>query len=101
VPGNAAQAFLSAPAQIAFDGAVKTGQLSIRHEGNTRIVEASIPWSEIPHVRRLMQAGQPLKFGFLVGHDDGGGQMETGRERSVAKRSGLSFHFDWGGPLDE
>ena len=97
VPGMPRKHFYPRQPKSKFDGAVKSARLSVKHMGNTRIMEAAIPWSEIPHVQKLMAAKQPVKFAFLVQDDEGPGQMETGRGRSVSKKSGLSFHVDWGG----
>lgn len=97
VPGMPRKHFYPRQPKSRFDGAVKSARLSVKQVGNTRIMEAAIPWSEIPHVQKLMAARQPVKFAFLVQDDQGPGQMETGRGRSVSKKSGLSFHVDWGG----
>ena len=58
------------------------------------ICECSIPWSEIPAVKRCLDAGQPVKFSFRVNDNKGVGTMELSRARSAAKRNG-SFHVDW------
>lgn len=97
VPGMPRKHFYPRQPKSRFDGAVKAAKLAVRQDGSTRIMEAAIPWSEIPAVQKLMQSKQPLKFAFLVQDDEGPGQMETGRNRSVSKKSGLSFHVDWGG----
>ncbi len=83
-----------------FDGPAKGGQLVVKQDGSTRIVECALPWSEIPAVKAAMLAGKPVKFSFLIndagdgqGHN-GAGQMELGRDRSVAKLN-PSFHVDW------
>jgi len=77
-----------------FDGAVK-GQLVVKHVGNTRIVEAAIPWREIPAVRAAMLAHRPIKFSFLVNDAGGPGAMELATNRSVSKLNGYAFHVDW------
>ena len=76
------------------DGPVSDGKLVITRDGNTRIVEASIPWTELPAVKKRLDAGQTVKFSFRVNDDKGTGTMELSRARSVAKRNG-SFHSDW------
>jgi hypothetical protein len=95
VPGMPRKHFYPRQPKSPFDGAVKDGRLVVTHEGNTRVVEAAIPWSEIPHVRAAMQAGRPVKFSFLVHDAGGGGSMELGRGRSVAKPNYYTFHVDW------
>ncbi len=76
------------------DGAVKQAKLVVVHEGNTRITECAIPWSEIPWVKKRRDAGRTIKFSFKVNHDDSGMGMELSKERSVAKGNN-SFHVDW------
>jgi hypothetical protein len=76
------------------DGPVKTAQLVMKREGNTRFVEAAIPWTDMPHVKKALDAGQNVKFSFRVNDNAGGGTMELSRERSVAKRNN-SFRVDW------
>ncbi len=75
-------------------GPVGNGKLSVRRDGNTRIVEAAIPWSEIPEVKAKMQAGQPIKFSFRV-NDNDGPAYELAAGRSVSKDNFLAFHNDW------
>ncbi len=85
------------PRQVAspFDGPpVKDGQLVVKEDGNTRIVEAALPWSEIPLVRKAMEAGQTIKFSFRV-NDDAGPSMELAEGRSVSKLNPYTFHPDW------
>ncbi|HUW31101.1 MAG TPA: hypothetical protein VM223_05765 [Planctomycetota bacterium] len=76
------------------DGPVKAGKLVVTHEGSTRIAECAIPWSEIPGVRRKLDAGEPIKFSFRINDNAGVGCMELSKGRSVAKRNG-SFMVDW------
>ena len=56
-----------------------------------------IPWSEIPHVKKALDEGRTIKFGFRVNDDKGSGCMELARRRSVAKISGngTAFKVDW------
>jgi len=83
-------------AKSGFEGAVKDGKLVIKHEGGTRIVEAAIPWSEIPHVKQARDEGRTIKFAWRVNDDGSGACLETARRRSVAKRSGNgAFTPDW------
>jgi hypothetical protein len=94
VPGMPRKSFF--PRQVAspFDGAVTNGQLVVKEDGTTRIVEAALPWSEIPLVQKAMQAGQPIKFSFRV-NDSDGPSMELAEGRSVSKKNPYTFHPDW------
>jgi hypothetical protein len=77
-----------------FDGPVKNGNLAVTRDGNTRITECAIPWSEIPGVKKRLDAGQTIKFTFRVNDNTGVGCMELTKNRSVARRN-LSFKPDW------
>jgi len=94
VPGMPRKSFF--PRQVAspYDGPVTSGQLIVRDDGNTRIVEAALPWTEIPLVQKAMQAGQPIKFSFRVNGGDGP-SMELAEGRSVSKKNPYTFHPDW------
>lgn len=75
-------------------GPVSSAQLVLRRDGNTRIVEARLPWSEIPLVKKRLDAGLPVKFTFRV-NDNDGPAYELAAGRSVSKDNGLAFHNDW------
>jgi hypothetical protein len=65
--GHAAQEFLSAPTTVdrrraMEEGEVINAKLAMKHEGNTRLVELAMPWSEMPDVESRMDAGQNLPF---------------------------------------
>jgi len=76
-------------------GPLKSGKLVTRYDGDTRYVECSIPWSEIPEAKRLLDEGSPLKFSFRVNYAKGiGGCMELSRMRSVSERND-GFHVAW------
>jgi hypothetical protein len=78
-----------------FDqGAVTGGKLVIKHDGNTRIVEAAIPWTEMPEVLKRIKAGQTVKFSCRV-NDNGGAARELATRRSVSKDNGPAFHDSW------
>jgi hypothetical protein len=94
VPGMPHKHFYPREPKSRFDGPVRDAKLVTIHEGNTRLVEAAIPWSEIPHVKKKLDAGEPIKFSFRVNDNGGGGCMELSHERSVAKRN-ASFQADW------
>lgn len=93
-PGMPHKHFFPRQPKSPLDGPVKNGQLVIRRDGHMRIVEAAIPWAEMPEVKALLDAGQTIKFSFRVNDNAGGGCMELSRGRSVAKRNG-SFMADW------
>jgi len=95
VPGMPRKHFYPRQPKSPFDGPVKAGQLVITHEGNTRIVEAALPWSEMPDVKKLLDAGKTVKFSFRVNDNAGRSCMELARERSVSKRNSHAFHVDW------
>jgi hypothetical protein len=94
VPGMPRKSFF--PRQLAspFDGPVNNGKLVVRDEDNTRIVEAALPWTEIPLVKKAMESGQTIKFSFRI-NDDSGPAMELAEERSVSKKNPYTFHPDW------
>ncbi|GEM_PF-5608051 len=76
------------------EGPVKAGQLAIAHEGNTRIAEAALPRSEIPHVKGRMAAGRTVKLSFCVNHNSGGPILELAKDRGVSKPNSQAFHPD-------
>lgn len=75
-------------------GPVAAAKLVIRHEGNTRIVEAAIPWSEMPEVKQKLFAGESVKFSCRV-NDNKGPAQELAAGRSVSKSNSVTFHDDW------
>jgi len=93
-PGMPQKHFYPRQPRSPLDGPVTEGKLTMTRDGTTRIVECSLPWSEIPEVKKRLDAGQPIKFSFRVNDNKGEGTMELSRGRSVAKRNG-SFHVDW------
>ncbi len=76
------------------DGPAPGAQLTVVYEGGWRIVEASMPWSEVPEAKARLDAGQTVKFDYRVNDDQGVGCMELSKRRSVAKR-GNAFMVDW------
>lgn len=77
------------------EGPVKAGQLAIAHEGNTRIVEAALPWSEIPHVKGRVASGRTVTFSFCVSQNSRGPTLELAKDRAVSKPNSQAFHPDW------
>lgn len=76
------------------EGAVTNSSLATRRDGNTRFVECALPWSELPDVKKLLDAGRPVKFSFRV-NDKDGPAYELAQERSVSKVNDQAFHVDW------
>ena len=93
-PGMPSKHFYPRQPRSPFDGPVAGGKLVMTRDATTRIVECSIPWSEMPAVKACLDAGRPVKFSFRVNDNKGVGTMELSRGRSVAGRNG-SFHVDW------
>ena len=93
-PGMPRKSFYPRQPKSPFDGAVTGGKLVITHTGNTRIVEAALPWSELPLVLQAIKEGRPVRFSCRVNDNQGPG-MELAAGRSVAVKSSLAFHADW------
>ena len=94
VPGMPHKHFFPRQAASPYDGPVKNGALIITSTGNTRIIEAAIPWSELPEVKKKMDAGQTIKFSYRVNDNSSNDCMELSKGRSVSKING-SFMVDW------
>ncbi len=83
------------PKSLVDGGPVKSGKLVMKREGNTRIVEAAISWTEIPFVRARLDAGQTMKFSYRVNDNKGPG-YELAEGRSVSQVSTYALHDFWG-----
>ncbi len=96
MPGMNRKHFFPRQPRSPGEGAVNTGKLAIVQDGDTRITECAIPWSEIPDVRKALDAGQRIKFSFRV-NDDGSPEscLELANGRSVSKKNSRAFHPDW------
>ena len=94
-PGMPNKHFYPRQPKSPLEGPVKNGQLVMRHDGNTRIVECAIPWTELPDVKKALDAGKTIKFSFRVNDDAGVGCMELARYRSVANNNPNAFKVDW------
>ena len=96
-PGTPRKHFYPRQPKAPIDGgAVHDAKLAMRREGNTRIVEAAIPWSELTEVKRRLDAGQSIKFSYRANNNDGPA-LELAAGRSVSKQNPLTFHDDWSG----
>jgi hypothetical protein len=94
VPGMVYKHFYPRQPKHPFEGAAE-GHLEIAHRKGTRIVECALPWSEIPQVKELRDAGRTVKFSFRVNHKTRGPDMELARGRSAAEGVSVSFHPNW------
>ena len=77
------------------EGAVEDGKLVIVHQGAVRIVECTIPWRELPLVKRALDEGRPAKFTFRVNDDAGVGCLELPVNRSVSRLNAKALKPDW------
>jgi hypothetical protein len=75
-------------------GPVKDGQLVMAVEGTTRIVEAALPWTEIPDVKRALDAGQPVRFTYRA-NNNGAPALELNANRSVSRINTYALHDLW------
>jgi hypothetical protein len=75
------------------EGAVQEAKLAVAYEGGMRVTECALPWSEIPAVKKALDAGRTIKLTYAV-YDNDGPSTELARERSVSKRN-PSLHPDW------
>jgi len=95
VPGMSRKHFYPRQPKHPLEGPVKGAHMVTTHEGATRVTEVAIPWSELPHVRKLLDAGQCVKFSFKVNDNAAGPVLELAKGRSVSRRNNLAFHTDW------
>ena len=93
-PGIPRKHFFPRQPKSSVDGGPSAGSLVIRREGDTRIVEAAIPWSEMPEVRKKILAGETVKFTCRV-NDNKGEAHELATGRSVSITNSFTFHDDW------
>jgi hypothetical protein len=81
------------PKAPADGGPVKSGSLVVRPDGDGRIFECAIPWSEMPRVKRRLDAGETVKFSYRVNNGPVAYELAVGR--SVSKDNPWAFHNDW------
>jgi len=94
-PGMPRKHFFPRQPKSPIDGGpVTQGQLVMRRDGNTRLVEAAIPWEQMPDVYRKIKAGETIKFTCRV-NDNKGPEHELAAGRSVSKSNSVTFHDDW------
>jgi hypothetical protein len=90
-PGMMRKHFFPRQPKAPIDGGPVKGAAQLVVKDN--VVECAIPWSELPGVKKRLDAKQPVKFSFRV--NNGGGAFELAAGRSVSKDNPLSFHNDW------
>ncbi len=90
-PGMMRKHFFPRQPRAAVDGGPVKGDAKLVVKDN--VVECAIPWSEIPEVKRRVDAGQTIKFSFRV--NNGGSAFELAAGRSVSKDNCFAFHNDW------
>jgi hypothetical protein len=90
-PGMIRKHFFPRQPKAATDGGPVKGDAKLMVKDN--VVECAIPWSELPEVKKRLDAGQTVKFSFRV--NNGGSAFELAAGRSVSKDNPLSFHNDW------
>jgi len=95
VPGMSRKHFYPRQPEHPLEGAVKEAKLMTVYGEGARYTEVAIPWSEMPAVKQLLDAGKPVKFSYRVNHDKRGPTMELARGRSVSRLNGRAFHVDW------
>ncbi|MCF7669097.1 MAG: hypothetical protein K9N48_04895 [Verrucomicrobia bacterium] len=94
-PGIPRKHFFPRQPESPIDGGpVKDGKLIMRRRQGTRFVEAAIPWSELSDVKKLIDAGETVKFSFRV-NNNRGPALELASGRSVSKVNSFAFHNDW------
>ena len=94
-PGMPRKHFFPRQPKSPIDGGpVSAAKLVIRRENGTRLVEASIPWSEMPEVYARIRDGKTIKFSCRV-NDNKGPAHELATERSVSITNSITFHDDW------
>jgi hypothetical protein len=90
-PGMMRKHFFPRQPRAPVDGGPVKGDAKLVVKDN--IVECAIPWSELPEVKKRLEAGQTVKFSYRV--NNGGTALELAAGRSVSKDNPLSFHNDW------
>lgn len=93
-PGMPRKHFFPREPHSPIDGGPVNGQLVMRRTETTRIVEAAIPWSEMPDVLSRIHSGHTIKFTVRI-NDNKGDAHELAAGRSVSKYNSFTFHDDW------
>ncbi len=94
-PGMPRKHFFPRQPKAPVDGGpVEDGKLVMKHEGKLRLVEAALPWSEIPDVKKRLDAGQTIRFSFHINNNTGPA-LELAAGRSVSQSTFTTFHEYW------
>jgi hypothetical protein len=90
-PGAPRKHFYPRQPKAEIDGGPVHGDAKLVVNGS--VVECAIPWSEMPEVKRRLDADQTVKFSYRV--NDGAAAYELACNRSVSKDNPLTFHNEW------
>jgi hypothetical protein len=90
-PGAPRKHFYPRQLKAPVDGGPVKGEAKLVVKGN--VVEVAIPWTEMPEVKKRLDAGQTVKFSFRV--NNGRDAFELAAGRSVSKDNPFAFHNDW------
>ena len=90
-PGMMRKHFFPRQPHAPIDGGPVKGKAKLAVKD--MVVECALPWSEIPEVKRRLDAGLTMKFSFRV--NDGDKAFELAAGRSISKDNCFAFHNDW------
>jgi hypothetical protein len=90
-PGMVRKHFFPRQPRAPVDGGPVKGDAKLVVKDN--VVECAVPWSEMPEVKRRIEAGETVKFSFRV--NNGKSAFELAAGRSVSKDNKFAFHNDW------
>ena len=94
-PGVPRKHFYPRQPKAAVDGGpVAGGLLAMRRDGDTRIVEAALPWTELPEVQKLVATGQTVRICYRV-NNNRGTPLELAAGRSVSQVDTYALHPYW------
>lgn len=75
-------------------GPVDDAKMAVKYVDGYRLFEGAIPWSEIPAVQALKDAGETVKFAFRINSNQGT-TLQTGKGRSACAGFSFGFHPEW------
>ena len=94
-PGMPRKHFYPRQPKAPIDGGpVDAAKLVMTHEDGMRVIEAALPWGEIPLVREKMLAKEPIKLTFRI-NDNKGSAFELAANRSVSQVNVYALHNLW------
>ncbi len=94
-PGMVRKHFFPRQPKGTIDGGAVDGKLAIVQDAAGRVVECAIPWTELPDVKKKLDAGELIKFSFRVNDNGRTPAYELAMNRSVSKLNNYAFHNDW------